>query len=147
MIEFILGASIAAFCIYLANVFIQRAIEQANFSRLRVNNRQSQVVEYLSRAGILNYYMGSSPLDSTPLKTQATDFHDKRSLRILIVEDRAYWIEHNTLYEAEIIDGNMDPSTTKAIDTMVLDKVQLDKIIFVVDRLTERFNDEDSGTG
>jgi hypothetical protein len=147
MIEFILGASVAAFCIYLANAFIQRAIEQANFSRLRVNNRQSQVVNYLSRAGILNYYMGSSPFDSTPLKTQATEFHDKRSLRVLIVEDRAYWIERNTLFEAEIIDGNMDPSTTKAIDTMALDKVQLDKIIFVVDRLTERFNDEDGGTG
>tara|TARA_R110001606_G_scaffold356797_1_gene508177 strand:- start:1406 stop:1720 length:315 start_codon:yes stop_codon:yes gene_type:complete len=103
-------------------------------------------VQYRILAGVLDY-TSYQPGDPRSLKTQATDFHDKMALKILILEDSAYWIEHNKLYQADVVRGQMDPSSTKVIDTMVLDGVELEKIIFVVDKLTGRYNDEGRDSG
>jgi hypothetical protein len=48
-----------------------------------------------------------------------------------------YWIVNNTFYVADIVDGNVEENTTRLVDTMTMDKVQLDKIMFIVEKLRE----------
>ena len=54
-----------------------------------------------------------------------------------MTDDRAYWIKDNTFYEANLVDGEVDKNTTKVVDTMTMDKVELDKMAFIVQKLTE----------
>jgi hypothetical protein len=51
------------------------------------------------------------------------------------------------LYTAKLIDGKVDDESTTTVDTMGMDKVQLDKTIFIVSKLTEGLEDDRSNTG
>jgi hypothetical protein len=46
-----------------------------------------------------------------------------------------------------MIDGNVDKETTRVVDTMTMNKVQLDKMIFIIDRLREEAFDDRWGSG
>lgn len=86
-------------------------------------------------------------LSKPKLKTQATKFTSKINLRVLVVGNKAYWISENALYSADM-DGNLvDKESAKVVDTMTMDKVELDKMIFIVDKLTEGMEDDRSNPG
>lgn len=72
-----------------------------------------------------------------PLVSQATEHNKKNSIRILFVDGLAYWIAQNKFFVADIVDGLIDHENARVVDTMAMDKVQLDKMVFIVDQLTE----------
>ena len=57
--------------------------------------------------------------------------------RVVFVENQAYWIKNNTLFVADMDEGMVDEDTTREVDTMGMNKVQLEKVIHIVDALTE----------
>jgi hypothetical protein len=69
--------------------------------------------------------------------SQSTKEQAKNTLRILVVDSQAYWIKNHAVYSSEIIDGMIDEESTKVVDIMGMDKVELDKMIFIIDKLTE----------
>jgi lipopolysaccharide export LptBFGC system permease protein LptF len=74
--------------------------------------------------------------------------HDKNvNIRVIIMDDQAYWIKDNVFYTAELNHGIVDKETTKEVDTMTMNKVQLDKMIFIIDRLREEAFDDRWGAG
>jgi hypothetical protein len=77
------------------------------------------------------------------LVTQSTKAYDKGRIKILFAENNAYWIANNTFYVADVVDGSVDEESIKPVDTMGMSKVQLDKMIFIVETLTEGVSDED----
>lgn len=87
------------------------------------------------------------PHEHKLLKTQATDYFDKTHSRVAIVDDKAYWIQNNALLCADIVDGIVDEESTKVVDTMALDDVELKKMILVVDKLTEGTTDDSRNSG
>jgi hypothetical protein len=76
------------------------------------------------------------------INTQASKHFDRVSTRILFIDSKAWWISDNTLYSADIIEGNFDKESGEKVDTMTMDKVQLDKTIFIVEKLTEGLNND-----
>ena len=70
-------------------------------------------------------------------KTQSMQYVDKHTLRAIVVDDSMYWIVNNEFYVADIVNGNVEENTTRLVDTMTMDKVQLDKIMFIVEKLRE----------
>lgn len=56
---------------------------------------------------------------------------------MLTTETQAYWIKNNTVYVAEIENGIVLNETTKVVDIMGMDKVQLDEMMFIIEKLTE----------
>lgn len=74
--------------------------------------------------------------------------HDKNiNIKVIIMDNQAYWIKDNTFYTADMIHGNVDKETTREVDTMTMNKVQLDKMIFIIDRLREEAFDDRWGSG
>jgi hypothetical protein len=69
--------------------------------------------------------------------TQSMKYFDSISLRILIVEEEAYWIKNNAVFVAKVINGEIEKDTAIEVDTMTMDKVQLNKIMFIVEKLKE----------
>jgi hypothetical protein len=74
-----------------------------------------------------------------PLKkdTQSSKYMDGGQVRVIIIDGEAYWIVDQTLYVAKMVDGIVDTETTKKVDTMTMNNVQLEKTQFIVQKLTE----------
>jgi hypothetical protein len=54
-----------------------------------------------------------------------------------MTEHHAYWIANNALQVAKIIDGIVQEDSAKKVDMMGMDKVELEEMIFIVEKLTE----------
>lgn len=80
-------------------------------------------------------------------KTQATDYEKKQHIPVILTDNQAYWILNNTLFTADQIDGMIDNETTRPVDTMSMDSVQLNKTIFIVESLTEGVEDDSWNSG
>lgn len=76
-------------------------------------------------------------LPPEPRNTQSTKHFKKDEVRVIIIENEAYWIVDQTLYVANMVDGSVDNDTTRKVDTMTMDNVQLEKTQFIVQKLTE----------
>lgn len=103
-----------------------------NRSRKRLQVKPSQTKVFSVITAFLDMY---GIRDLPP--TQTSKFEDDKYIRVLVVDSQAYWIVHNTLFVADQVDGLIDKETTRPVDTMAMDKVQLDRTIFIVNALTE----------
>jgi hypothetical protein len=109
--------------------------------RIKVPYSQSNIVSVLKPLGVLNYVTDSKELK----KTQASEYEKSQTVRVIMTENQAYWIKDNVFYTADI-DENfyINNESTRRVDTMNMDKVQLEKIMFIVDKLTEESRNDDS---
>lgn len=82
-----------------------------------------------------------------PLVSQAQKHQDKSNVRVLFVDDKAYWINNNQFMVAETEDGMVINDTATAVDTMGMNGVELDKMVFIVDKLTEGINNDSGDSG
>lgn len=82
-----------------------------------------------------------------PPKTQARELMAKKEIRVVFSDRHAYWIGDNKLYQADVVNGQIDNSTKKIVDTMAMDKVELDKMFFIVQKLTEGKNNDSGNSG
>jgi len=57
------------------------------------------------------------------------------NVRVLIVEGKAYWTKNNVFYVSDIVDGDVDKNNAQVVDTMGMNKVELDKMLFIIDQL------------
>jgi hypothetical protein len=57
------------------------------------------------------------------------------NVRVLIVEGKAYWTKNNVFYVSNIVDGDIDKNNAQVVDTMGMNKVELDKMLFIIDQL------------
>lgn len=138
--EYILGSLLTLVSIYVANRLINKKI--IKYRRVPVLYTQSMVHETLSP-----FIPTNKELDYKPLKTQSVSHKNKNTMRVLFVSNKAYWIKDNNFYTADLVDGMVDEESTKKVDTMGMDKVQLEEMSFIVDKLTEGLDDENRYTG
>ena len=78
-------------------------------------------------------------------KSQSIIQHDKTNIRVIIFDNSAYWIKDNMFYKAPLVNELIDKESAEQVDTMGMDKVQLDKMLFIMDRLREGINDDSRG--
>jgi hypothetical protein len=57
------------------------------------------------------------------------------NVKVLIVEGKAYWTKNNVFYVSNIVDGDIDKNNAQVVDTMGMNKVELDKMLFIIDQL------------
>lgn len=86
-------------------------------------------------------------MNRQPLNTQASKHLRSSMLRIIFMDNKAYWIKDNAVYVADIIDGNIEKDNAKVVDTYTMDDVQLKKIEFIVDKLTEGLANDSGNSG
>jgi hypothetical protein len=71
------------------------------------------------------------------VNTQSSKHYGKQWSKVVLSGDMAYWIEDNAVYSAKHDGAGIVMETKKIVDMMGIDKVELDKMILIVDRLTE----------
>ena len=80
-------------------------------------------------------------------RTQSKMHYDKTNVKVIILDNQAYWIKDNIFYKAPIDGQSIDKESAEQVDTMHMDKVQLDKMLFIMDKLREGINDDSRGSG
>jgi hypothetical protein len=132
--EYLLGALVTLFSIVVLNRIFSKQIKKSTKMNLPVT--QSYLHKFLSTYGTAH--------DSEELKTQSAKFIRDQHVKVMIVEDEAYWIHNNQLYVARYENGEVDNLTTEKVDTISMNSLQLEKTIFIVERLTEGKDDSSS---
>lgn len=80
-------------------------------------------------------------------KSQSLKHVEKNTIKVIFVEDKAYWVSNNIFYCADAIDGNVDVDTTKPIDATDMSKKDIDKMLFILDNLQNGSSDDNSSAG
>jgi hypothetical protein len=136
IVEYFLGFLGAIVMIALLRILVPRVIKKNSVPKIRYS--QSHINE-LIRDSLPDelFYPIKNPRQSSN--------HEKSiNLKVLFFEKEAYWIKGNTLFIAEQEDGVVKEDTARRVDTMGMNKVQLEKVIYIVDILNEG-NQNDSG--
>lgn len=79
--------------------------------------------------------------------SQALKHVEKSTIKVLFVENKAYWVSNNIFYCADAINGNVDMDSTKPIDTTNMSKKDIDKMLFILDNLKNGNSDDSSSAG
>ena len=80
-------------------------------------------------------------------QSQSLKHIEKNTIKVIFIEDKAYWVSNNIFYCAEAIGGNVNIDTTEPIDTSSMSKKDIDKMLFILDNLKNGSNDDSSNTG
>jgi hypothetical protein len=88
----------------------------------------------------------STKLKKNNKKTQMDEMLEKNSVKVIVLDDKAYWVFKNAFYTADFVDGDVDPETTTAIDTSDMSKKDIEKMLFILDKLGDGNNNDSGGT-
>jgi hypothetical protein len=138
-LDYFIGSLVTIAVVIVANKFLRPISAEAKKTVVRYS--QSHI--YSLMAPILDYMPNSKP----SRVSQASKYVQSSYVKVMIVESSAYWIKDNALYIAEMVDGEVDKETTRQVDTMSMDKVELEKTMFIVEKLREGQNHDNGGTG
>ena len=113
--------------------------------RSRVKNSK----QYIISQSMLQHRYSNRKNNSRRLKTrsQSKIHFDKTNIKVIIFDNSAYWIKDNIFYKAPLVNQLIDKDAAEQVDTIHMDKVQLDKMLFIMDRLREGINDDSRGSG
>lgn len=56
---------------------------------------------------------------------------------VAVVEDKAYWVSNNTFYVAELIDGEIDKTSSRPVNAFEMSRTDINKMLFILDNLVE----------
>lgn len=112
-------------------------------------NKKTRDKPIIVSQSMLQYRYSNRQKNSRKLnvKSQSKVHHNKNNIRVIIVENSAYWIKDNIFYKAPLVDELIDKESAEKVDTINMDKVQLDKMLFIMDKLREGINDDSRGSG
>lgn len=130
-VEYLIGTVMSIGIIYFVG---RRSLRSVKIDRMpSVRHRQSHIFEIVKPL--------LPPLDLAKKKrvlTQAQKYDKTVNVKVIILGNKAFWIKDNTLFMANITDDGIDKESASEVDTMGMSKVELDKMLFIVDQLTDR---------
>jgi len=96
----------------------------------------SKVLPFLPLSFLLLFYFYIEIL------TEEEDMHqpfgeEDNFIKVAIVEDKAYWVIHNVLYEADIIDGDIDKDNAAPVDAFVMDYREVNQLMNILDNMQD----------
>ena len=111
-------------------------------------SRPKSNTQIISQAMLLHRFnLGKKYSRKVINKTQSKMHYDKTNVKVIILDNQAYWIKDNIFYKAPVDGQAIDKESAEQVDTIHMDKVQLDKMLFIMDKLREGINDDSRGSG
>ena len=132
--EYFVGAAITMIAYMITNKIVKKDF-QKNENVLKITYSQSHIYELM--APLLDY----APKLEEATKRQSSNFLKNAYMKVMVVKNKAYWIKDNTFYVADVLDGEVVKENAKEVDTMSMDKVELNEMMFIVEKLREDNND------
>lgn len=135
---------------YLIGAFLGIAILMFIQNKNKINiSKQDFVIKY-SQSHMLEIIKPLLPPQQKKRvnkNTQAYKHEEKTNVRVIILDNKAFWIKDNLFYSADFLGDGIDKDSTSVVDTMGMDKVQLNNIMLVVEKLKEGAYDDNWNAG
>lgn len=96
---------------------------------------------------IIKNFIPSNFFDKPKKLSQAEKHAEKSTIKVLFVEDKAYWVTNNIFYAADAFDGDVDTETAKPVNTEGMTKRDIEKMLFILDNLQNGRNNDSGSTG
>jgi len=127
VMEYFLGSISTIIAVVAVNILTRKNLSKNKF---KVKTSQSYLYKLLSDIAIKD-------MEKYSKEKQSSKYLKNHSVKVMIVENKAYWIKDNQLYVADCTRGDIDGDSTSKVDTMAMDAVELEKTIFIVEKLSE----------
>jgi hypothetical protein len=79
--------------------------------------------------------------------TQSSKHEEKINIRVVILDNKAYFVKNGTFYCADMHGTEIDKASATLVDTIGMDKVQLDKMLFIMDQLRDGKRNDSGDSG
>ena len=106
----------------------------------KIKYRQSDIHEMIKNV------IPKQRFDKPKFITQSQRHVQKNMLRVVIEKNKAYWILNNVFYTADAIDGRVDENTARPLDVENMSKMELDRMLSILDDLKQGVGPDDSGS-
>ena len=126
--EYLIGSLVTLFTIFFVNRFIKKELEQEETMSIRYS--QSHI------HNLIDPFLPDNVEIELLRPRQSTNHLEEIQTRVVFVENKAYWIKDGTFFVADAVDQVVDKESAQQVDTMSMSKVELEKIIFIVEKLT-----------
>ncbi len=94
---------------------------------------------------ILKDFFFKDIFDDKIVNSQSKIWRDKQTTKVVIIDQKAYWVSNNMFYVGDTVDGKVKPETGKPLDTTKMSKREVDKMLFILDNLKNgKINDSGS---
>jgi hypothetical protein len=104
--------------------------------------------EIISQSMLLSRYSNAKKYSrKLNTNTQSKKHFDKTNVKVIIVDNQAYWIKDNIFYKAPLVNQLIDKDSAEQVDTTDMNRVQLDQMLFILDKLREGISDDSRGSG
>jgi hypothetical protein len=127
-------------------IFFMLGLLKNNFNKnpiMRIRYSQSHIFNLIGGLILTQERSIYNPLPPR----QSSKYEDSINIRVIFLDSQAYWIRDNTFYMADMVNGVIDKETTRTVDIMGMDEVQLKKASYIVDKLTDGIRNDYGGSG
>jgi len=94
---------------------------------------------------ILKNFFFKDIFDDKVVTSQSKIWKEKQTTRVVIIDQKAYWVSNNMFYVGDTVDGKVRPETGRPLDTTKMSKKEIDKMLFILDNLKNgKLNDSGS---
>lgn len=138
--DFIAGAVTITIILYLAMKYFEKLYSISKEPK-RYNFTQSSLHEMIKPLLPKDIFKVENK------KTQSYEYEKRTNVRVIILDGMAYWIKDNQFYESEVNEQGIDKEGSRIVDTIGMDKVQLDKMLFIMDKLREGLSNDSGDSG
>ena len=96
---------------------------------------------------LLKYFFSIPLLSNEAFPSQLTKHKKKSMIKVIVLDNKAYWVSDNTFYVAQAVNGEVQRDTARPIDTNGLSKPDLNKMLFILDSLKNGSKNDSGSAG
>jgi hypothetical protein len=127
---------------FIFSWFIIRVVTKKRYKKFhRVLYKQSDMHNIMKRFFSIQLHLE----EKAP--TQLQKRIDADSLKVLMIEDEAYWVVDNIFYVAKADEGIVIPETAKPVNTSNMSTKDINRLLFILDNLKNGSKNDSGGTG
>jgi hypothetical protein len=149
IIPLVLTMSVLSSIIYIVVKITDRGIKQVD--GLDLKHRQSTIHNIVRSVLPTNEEIIANIIRQKRRSSQTKQSKQKYNpdqIKVLVVGDKAYWIQDNTFYETNVDDnGEIDQASSKPVDTTNLNDDEINMLMEIVDELGRVENNDGGSSG
>ena len=95
---------------------------------------------------MLKYFFSLEITNNQKRPSQLTKRKEKDMIKVIVMENQAYWVSDNTFYVAKAFEGEVLPDTAEPVDIESMSRKDIDKMLFILDNLKNGKDKDDSSS-
>ena len=95
---------------------------------------------------MLKYFFSLEITNNEKPSSQLTKRKEKDIIKVIVMENQAYWVSNNTFYVAKAFEGEVLPDTAKPVDIENMSRKDIDRMLFILDNLKNGKEKDDSSS-